>query len=121
MPKKRKESGRTYLLNMPAAHLRKQVEEAVGKLEADGWEVYWPDRDNEIEGLDGFEANIENKKQMAACDFVHIIWDGKSSGFLFGLGMAFAFEKPVRVIQMPEPTKWRSFQNLIYRWRNSQF
>ncbi len=121
MAKQRKFVGRTYLLHMPAAHQRLIIEGAVEKLEADGWVVYWPDRDNEIQGLDGFDANVENKHQMMECNFVHIIWDGKSSGFLFGLGMAFALEKPVRVIQLPELTKWRSFQNLIHRWRSSKF
>ncbi len=117
------ENGRTYFLHTLAAHQRANVEEAVEKLEADGWDVYWPNRDNEHFGQegDGFDFNIENKKQMSACDFVHVMFDGRPSGILFGLGMAFAMEKPVRVVQLPELTKWRSFQNLIDRWRRTKF
>lgn len=114
----------TYILHTPGVRARPAVEAAVEKLEADGWTVYWPDRDNPLLDSntgDGFEAGLENKKQLAARDFIHVLWDGRSSGFLFGLGMAFAFEKPVRVIKLPEPTTWRSFQNLIVKWRASKF
>jgi hypothetical protein len=120
MPKK-KVTASTFLIHTPGVHHKMAVERAVDELERDGWSVYWPDRDNEVTGDDGLEANLENRRQMLAADFVHIMWDGKSSGFLFGLGMAFALEKHIKVISIPEPTKWRSFQNLIYRWRNSHF
>lgn len=118
---KRKTTGRTYMLHTPAAYMRVRVAEAVEKLEADGWEVYWPSRDNGHEGIDGWEVNGENAAQMAQCDFVHIMWDGKASGLLFGLGMAFALQKSIKVIQVPDQTTWQSFQNLVHRWRSAKF
>lgn len=117
MPKKSNDTRSTYLLHTPSVHQRKIVEAAVGKLEKAGWKVYWPDRDNADTDVDGFAANLVNIAQMDEAACVHILWDGKSSGFLFGLGMAWALHKPVKVISSPDTTEWRSFQNLIERWR----
>lgn len=47
---------------------------------------------------------------------VFVIWDGKSQGCLFDLGMAFAMHKPVGVIALPGPTEEKSFQNMIRDW-----
>ena len=47
-----------------------------------------------------------------------MIWDGKSQGVMFDLGVAFALKKPIQTIEgcMPAPTAGKSLQNMIFAW-----
>ena len=79
------------------------------------YEVYYPGRDT---NQHQYELNIcnDNLKAMKESDIVLMIWDGKSQGCLFDLGMAFALHKPVLSVTgyMPRMTTGKSFQNLVY-------
>jgi nucleoside 2-deoxyribosyltransferase len=88
----------------------------VERLEADGWTVYWPHRDTDQADEIGLRICEDNRSAIEKADCVHLIWDGKSQGCLFDLGMAFAMRKPVIPLTLPEPTDGKSFQNMVRAW-----
>ena len=79
------------------------------------YKVYYPGRDTNQHQHELDICN-DNLKAMKDSDIVLMIWDGKSQGCLFDLGMAFALHKPVQSIigYMPRMTTSKSFQNLVY-------
>lgn len=85
-------------------------------LEVAGWQVHWPPRDTYQDDPVGLDICCQNREAIAAADRVFIIWDGKSTGSLFDLGMAFALNKPLTVIDAPESTDHKSFQNMMRAW-----
>lgn len=88
----------------------------VERLEAEGWSVHWPPRDTNQDDAIGLDICRQNRAAIAAADRVFISWDGKSTGSLFDLGMAFAMHKPLTVLEAPEPTPHKSFQNMMRAW-----
>lgn len=88
----------------------------VAKLEADGWAVHWPPRDTDQNDPIGLTICRTNAEAIRVADAVHIIWDGQSQGSLFDLGVAFALDKPLYVIDVPAPSEGKSFQNMMRAW-----
>lgn len=86
------------------------------ELEADGWLVHWPRRDTNQSDPIGLKICEENLAAIEKADIVYVIWDGKSQGCLFDLGMAFALRKLVVPISLPAATEGKSFQNMIRAW-----
>jgi nucleoside 2-deoxyribosyltransferase len=91
-------------------------EDVVKSLAADGFDVHWPLRDTDQSDNTGFDICSNNLKAISNADVVHVIWDGKSEGCLFDLGVAFALRKRIVVITLPETTEFKSFQNMIRIW-----
>lgn len=89
---------------------------AVARLVAEGYEVHWPALDTDQNDDVGLRICGDNLKAMQSSDVVHVIWDGKSQGCLFDLGMAFALGKHVIPILLPEATSGKSFQNMVREW-----
>ncbi|MBE3042660.1 nucleoside 2-deoxyribosyltransferase [Candidatus Bathyarchaeota archaeon] len=90
----------------------------VYKLEAEGWKVHWPHRDTKQDDSTGYHICKVNCAAIADADIVFVVWDGQSQGCLFDLGIAFALNKPVQIISLPELTKGKSFQNMVTEWAN---
>jgi nucleoside 2-deoxyribosyltransferase len=88
----------------------------VSQLEAQGFTVHWPPRDTDQNDDVGLRICRDNANAIAAADVVHIIWDGKSQGCLFDLGVAFALKKKLEIIIVPAPTEGKSFQNMMAAW-----
>lgn len=86
------------------------------RLESEGWTVHWPPRDTNQEDPTGYRICADNLEAIRAADVVHFVWDGKSQGCLFDLGMAFALGKRVIPLEIPEPTEGKSFQNMVSEW-----
>lgn len=88
----------------------------IDHLEKKGYEVYCPIRDTN-QGVLSLEICKQNKAAIKNCDLFYVIWDGKSQGVLFDLGIAFALGKKVRGVvgYLPAQTYHKSFQNLIYQ------
>lgn len=89
---------------------------AVSELEAQGYTVHWPPRDTDQKDEVGLRICRDNAAAIAAADIVHVIWDGKSQGCLFDLGVAFALNKPIEPIIIPALSEGKSFQNMIAAW-----
>src|SRR5690348_9799883 len=87
----------------PATH-----EETVRRLEGEGYVVHWPPRDTDQIDDTGLRICRDNMAAIAAADVVHVIWDGKSQGCLFDLGVAFALAKRIIPVTLPEPTAGKS-------------
>lgn len=88
----------------------------VRQLERSGFDVHWPPRDTDQNDPTGLRICSDNAAAISAADLVHVIWDGKSQGCLFDLGVAFALGKPVSPISLPAPTEGKSFQNMVQTW-----
>jgi hypothetical protein len=96
---------------------RMEIYAIADELEAEGWEVYCPLWDTEqCEDPDGLWICSDNRAAIRLANAVHVIWDGESQGVLFDLGMAFALGKPLYIIEIPEKTDGKSFQNMMYKW-----
>jgi len=89
-------------------HLVEQLE--------DMYELYYPPRDTDQDDLTGYQICINNLEAIRNADIVFFVWDGKSQGCLFDLGMCFALNKLVIPLNMPEQTKEKSFQNMVKEW-----
>lgn len=85
----------------------------VSQLEAEGYKVHWPFRDTDQSDPTGLRICQDNLAAIKAADTVHVIWDGKSQGCLFDLGMAFALGKFVIPVILPARSEDKSFQNMI--------
>jgi len=84
--------------------------------------VYWPERDTEQWDHTGLRICQDNLEAMRQADEVHVIWDGKSQGCLFDLGMAFALGKKIIPVigRFPRMSKGKSFQNMVYALQEMQ-
>lgn len=82
-------------------------------------EVYYPARDtDQIDSTGGFRICCDNREAIKNSDIVVIVWDGKSQGGLFDMGMAFAFNKKVVVVKdfLPPDNDGKSFVKMLKRW-----
>lgn len=93
------------------------IDQQVEFLEKKGHLVYYPARDTN-QGMNSFDICAANKKAILESDKVYVIWDGKSQGVLFDMGIAFALHKDIKTLigYMPKMTREKSFQNLFYEW-----
>ena len=107
---------RAFLICPVRGHGMNETEEAVKSLESEGYQVHWPPRDTEQDDPIGLEICRANCSAIEDADRVFVIWDGKSTGSLFDLGMAFALNKPITVLEAPSPTSHKSFQNMMRAW-----
>ncbi len=96
-----------------------KTRQIVRDLESSGWKVHWPPRDTDQVDDTGLRICHNNLRAIVRSDAVHVVWDGKSQGTLFDLGMAFALNKKVIPIVLPEPTEGKSFQNMVRAWAKS--
>jgi hypothetical protein len=94
------------------------IETQVKQLESEGHKVYWPARDTNQQDTIGLRICKDNRLAIAHADIVYVIWDGKSQGCLFDLGIAFALRKKIRPVvgYFPTLTFGKSFQNMVYDW-----
>jgi hypothetical protein len=93
----------------------------VEKLESEGHKVHFPPRDtNQIDPLKGFNICIDNSKAIKESDEVHVIYNPKSQGIHFDLGVAWALGKKIKVVnpeEFPEEkSQNKSFLNMMEIW-----
>jgi hypothetical protein len=107
----------TFLIAPVRGYPKDQWAKEVSALVADGWRVYWPARDTEQDDDTGMSICRANRAAIEDADAVHLIWDGKSTGCLFDLGMAFAMRKPLFVLSLPDSAdSGRSFVKVVTAW-----
>lgn len=87
----------------------------VAGLEAEGARVHYPPRDVNQDDPTGLRICTEHAKAMDDCKEVHIYWTEKSEGSRFDLGMAFALNKRIRLInpEMVQRTPHKSYANVL--------
>lgn len=86
------------------------------RLKTEGWDIYWPHIHTDQNDPTGLRICRDNLLAIKRSGPVHIVWDGKSQGSLFDLGMAFALGKQIIPLELPDPTEGKSFQNMINEW-----
>ena len=106
----------TFLICPVRGHSKDETEAIVKQLESAGWTVHWPHRDTNQNDDTGYQVCLDNREAIEKANNIHVVWDGKSEGALFDLGMAFAFAKPLHLISIPTPTEGKSFQNMMREW-----
>ncbi|MFX0208408.1 MAG: nucleoside 2-deoxyribosyltransferase [Candidatus Hodarchaeota archaeon] len=111
---------KTFLICPVRGHDPSETFDVVSKLEIGGWDVHWPPRDTDQEDDVGLNICKENRQAIEDADVVHFVWDGKSTGCLFDLGIAFALKKPIIPISMPKLTSHKSFQNMVNAWAGQE-
>lgn len=98
------------------------IKKYVAKLETDGYDVFWPRRDNRYQNTDRIGLLIceYNRERMLEADEVHIWCDKNSTGSVFDIGMFYMFVrthsfKKFVIINREDiaPTPHKSFENVI--------
>ena len=109
---------RAFLICPVRGHSPEETEAVVKRLESAGWAVHWPHRDTNQDDPIGLAICEQNRAAIVAADHVFIIWDGRSTGCLFDVGMAFALGKSVTILDAPEPDPppGKSFLRMIRAW-----
>jgi nucleoside 2-deoxyribosyltransferase len=96
-------------------------EKQVMLLESQGHQVHWPPRDTDQDDTVGLRICQDNRWAIEEADAIYVIWDGKSQGVMFDLGVAFALRKPIHTVEghMPPRTTGKSLQNMIFAWEEN--
>lgn len=110
------EDKKAYLICPVRGHDPQETRAVVENLEQAGWSVHWPPRDTAQQDPTGYNICRENLAAIRKADCIFVIWDGKSEGCLFDLGIAFALEKPLSIVALPSRTEGKSFQNMMEEW-----
>lgn len=97
---------------------RKNLEDYVSELEKEGHHVHLPHRDTN-QKADVFEICTENMNAIEVSDEVHIFYNPESLGTHFDMGVAFAFGKPVKIVQMEEQEKTKPFPSMLKEWEEA--
>ena len=80
------------------------------------YDLYYPKRDTNQKDQTGLRICKDNRRAIKDADIVFVIWDGKSQGSLFDLGMAFAMNKPLQIVSIPKLIGSKSFQDMMTAW-----
>jgi nucleoside 2-deoxyribosyltransferase len=96
-----------------------QINNYVNSLENQGYQVYWPYRDTDQSDNIGYRICTDNRKAIYESDEIHVWFNSNSSGTLFDLGMAWALQKKLVLINQVEITESKSFANVITVWLNA--
>jgi hypothetical protein len=83
-------------------------------LESKGHNVSLPAFDN-FSGMNEFQVCEYNRSKIEWSDEIHVIWDQRSIGTVFDLGMSFALGKTVKIIYLNEKT----FPNFLRQYADN--
>jgi hypothetical protein len=112
------------------AQVRASLEAYTDWLEDKGHEVHLPHRDTKQDAR-GFDICNQNGTAIALADEIHIIYDKKSQGSHFDLGIVFAYDvllgykKRIRVVNYAGlgggiTPEGKSFLRMFQEWENEQ-
>ena len=106
-----------YLI-CPVRHVSSEQSEKiqayVAGLEREGHSVHYPPRDVDQDDPTGLEICTNHRSAMVAADRVDIWWDPNSTGSHFDLGMAFALNKRINLVEIwGQVPSGKSFAALI--------
>lgn len=94
---------------------KQKLEDYVKKLEDDGNEVHLPHRDTNQDAR-GIDICTENMEAIIWADEVHIFYNPESQGSHFDMGVAFALNKPIKVVESVPLTEGKSYQRMLKEW-----
>jgi len=88
----------------------------VDELERQGNEVHLPHRDTN-QRLSGLGICYQNHRAIRDADEVHIFYNPDSKGTHFDMGMAFAMNKTIKVIESTGYGEGKSFARMLHEWQ----
>lgn len=101
------------------AEYQKMLEDYTASLERNNIEVHLPHRDTNQEAS-GLDICTQNMKAIINANEVHVFYNPDSKGTHFDLGMAFALNKKLVIVEAPELTGGKSFNRMIQEWVGMQ-
>ena len=110
-----------FLICPVKGHTQDETRGVVDALEEKGWNIHWPPRDTDQVDNTGLRICTDNMNAIRCANAVFVLWDGESKGCLFDMGMAFALNKKIFVLSVPECLGAKSFQDMLYAWEESQY
>lgn len=94
---------------------RQMLEDYVNELEANGHSVHLPHRDTD-QNQSGLLICSQNANAIKDADEVHIFYSSKSQGTHFDMGVTFALQKRITIVQSEPVTEGKSFQRMLVEW-----
>jgi nucleoside 2-deoxyribosyltransferase len=94
---------------------KQKLEKYVEELESDGCIFHLPHRDTD-QAACGLEICSQNREAIVLADEIHIFYSSKSQGTHFDMGVAFAYEKPLVVIENEEFGEGKSYPRMLTEW-----
>ena len=94
---------------------RAKLESYVSELEKSNIEVHLPHRDTN-QNVRVIEICEENANAIRTADEVHIFYSSSSQGTHFDMGVAFAFNKPLVVVENEIYSEGKNYPGMIEEW-----
>lgn len=98
---------------------RIKLENYVSKLEAEGIEVHLPHR-NTNQNARGYDICKQNAKAIKEADEVHIFYSKESQGTHFDMGVSFALDKKIVVVENEIYGEGKSYPRMLDEWQNEK-
>lgn len=96
-------------------HYVDRLNDYVEELESTGHTVHFPHRDTN-QNETGINICRQNKQAIIDADEVHIFYNSKSQGTHFDMGMAFAMNKKIKVIENESFGNGKSYPRMLSEW-----
>ena len=96
-----------------------KLETYTEKLEKEGCVVHLPHRDTD-QTASGLDICKQNACAIFNSDEVHIFYTKESQGTHFDMGVAFALNKKIVIIENEPLTEGKSYQRMLMEWRDSK-
>ena len=99
---------------------KRKLVEYIRGLEDSGLKVYYPIRDTDQSDMMVYKISMTNADAIKNSHEIHIYWNEESQGYLFDLGVALVYNKPLIIINPNDVslTEYKSYANMISYWAN---
>jgi nucleoside 2-deoxyribosyltransferase len=97
-----------------------KLEEYVAELESLGYIVHLPHRDTN-QNASGIDICSQNMNAIKISDEVHIFYSNESRGTHFDMGVAFALNKPIVVVENEPISEGKSFSRMLMEWEDKKY
>jgi nucleoside 2-deoxyribosyltransferase len=97
-----------------------KLENYVKSLEEDGYKVHLPHRDTN-QKANGIDICKQNATAIFEADEVHIFYSKASQGTHFDMGVAFALNKPLKVVENEKYGEGKSYPRMLDEWQSKWF
>ena len=95
----------------------KKLEQYAESLENQGHNVHLPHRDTDQDET-GINICRQNYQAIKNADEVHIFYNPESTGTHFDMGVTFALNKPIVVVENVEYGPGKSYPRMLDEWKN---
>jgi len=94
---------------------RVKLELFVSNKETHGWVIHLPHRDTDQKAK-GYDICKQNAEAIKNADKVFVFYNPESQGTHFDLGVAFALNKPIEIIESVEYGEEKSYPRMLQEW-----